>query len=183
MVQAWYMDGSDADQRLEHKTDPVEEVSVEALARLGVLSWRIEPGPEDKQFSTPELEKIRAERGYVNSDVINVSKDTLPNYEQKLKGFFEEHLHVDEEIRYCVDGSGYFDVRDKDERWIRIAVARGDMIVLPAGIYHRFTLDASNYIKAVRLFLEEPVSCAAVPASASLSAPRSRPHSRHVGGR
>uniref|UniRef100_T1GAG5 acireductone dioxygenase (Fe(2+)-requiring) n=1 Tax=Megaselia scalaris TaxID=36166 RepID=T1GAG5_MEGSC len=56
--------------------------------------------------------------------------------------------------------SGTLDLTNHaEDKWIRISVSAGDMIVIPAGIYHRFTLDINNYIQAKRLFIGEPVWC------------------------
>jgi 1,2-dihydroxy-3-keto-5-methylthiopentene dioxygenase len=154
VIQAWYMDDSEEDQRLPHHKDPKEFLSLDKLAELGVLSWRLDA---DNYETDEDLKKIRESRGYSYMDFCEVCPEKLPNYEVKVKSFFEEHLHTDEEIRYCVAGTGYFDVRDRNEAWIRVLVKKGGMIVLPAGIYHRFTVDSDNYIKAMRLFVGEPV--------------------------
>ncbi|XP_002399605.4 1,2-dihydroxy-3-keto-5-methylthiopentene dioxygenase [Ixodes scapularis] len=156
MVQAWYMDSdTTTDQREEHQLDPPLPVSIDEVRdKSGVLYWKLNA---DTYEQDGELEKIRKDRGYSYTDVIEISRDKLPNYEDKIKTFFQEHLHSDEEIRFILAGSGYFDVRDCEDKWIRIQVTRGDLLVLPAGIYHRFTLDKQNYIKAMRLFVGEPV--------------------------
>ncbi len=67
------------------------------------------------------MNKLAAERGYKNRDEITVSPEKMGAiYESKVKMFFDEHLHEDEEIRYIRDGHGYFDVRNKGDQWVRI---------------------------------------------------------------
>ena len=45
------------------------------------------------------------------------------------------------------------------DEWIRIHIIPGDLLMIPAGIYHRFTLDEQDQVKAVRLFKVKDVSC------------------------
>jgi len=127
--------GPQGDQRLPH--DSGREVDEPALARLGVKYFRL--------GALADVDALAAERGYRNRDEITVSPAALGEaYETKVRGFFAEHLHEDEEIRYVRGGAGYFDVRDKTDGWVRIRLEKDDLIILPAGIYHRFTTDEAN---------------------------------------
>lgn len=154
-LEAWYMDSSDEDQRLPHRLSPNEPCPPEALYALGVRVWQLDA--DKYESGDPQLAAIRKARGYNYDDCITCTPACLPDYEKKIKSFYEEHLHTDEEIRYIVDGSGYFDVRDLRDRWVRIVSKKGTMLVIPEGIYHRFTLDENNFIKALRLFCGVPV--------------------------
>jgi 1,2-dihydroxy-3-keto-5-methylthiopentene dioxygenase len=40
----------------------------------------------------------------------------------------------DEDIRYVLDGSGYVDIRNANDQWVRIHATKGDMIVLVIAI-------------------------------------------------
>ncbi|KAK0513998.1 hypothetical protein JMJ35_003720 [Cladonia borealis] len=146
-MRAYYYNDDAGDQREDH--DSGRSVSADYLSRLGVFYHRCP--------SVADVDEIAAERSYKNRDEIIVSPDKMGDvYEEKVKMFFNEHLHEDEEIRYILDGNGFFDVRDPKDEWVRIRLEKEDLIVLPAGIFHRFTTDTKNYIKAMRLFKDEP---------------------------
>ena len=158
-MKAWYFDNcTDVDQRLPHQlmnengdVQLIPETELHGMS--GVFYTSIDV---DQDGWESELDALCQARQYKNRDELTVSPDRLPNYEEKLRVFFEEHIHEDEEIRFILSGSGYFDIRNYDDQWVRILVEKNDLIILPAGIYHRFTLDTNNYIKVIRLFKEDP---------------------------
>jgi len=162
MVRAWiYNEADTSDQRTPHQTSPPAYISIPHLKALGVNYWHLPPTPSPAAVIANPLDgplgDIRRQRHYKNHDVLRVTPEHLPGYDEKIRNFFQEHLHEDEEIRYVLDGTGYFDVRrDKDEAWIRIEVSGGDMIVLPAGMYHRYTNDVKDYVWVMRLFKDNP---------------------------
>lgn len=156
MVRAWYMDDSKEDQRLEHHRTPPQFVNLdEIIKKSGVEHF---PDIDLKTGKNVDmLDKLKKERNYTYEDELTCSRECLANYEERIKSFFEEHLHTDEEIRLVLEGSGYFDIRDLNDEWIRIEVTPGDLLIIPKGIYHRFTLDTKNFIRAKRYFVGEPV--------------------------
>ncbi|CAF9927774.1 1,2-dihydroxy-3-keto-5-methylthiopentene dioxygenase [Imshaugia aleurites] len=146
-MKAYYYNEDSSDQREDH--DSGRAVSTDYLSQLGVL-YHCCP-------SVSSVDEIASERSYKNRDEIIVSPEKMgPVYEEKVKMFFSEHLHEDEEIRYILDGHGFFDVRNDRDEWVRIRLEKDDLIILPSGIFHRFTTDNKNYIKAMRLFKDEP---------------------------
>ena len=115
---------SQSDQREDH--DSGRAISPEYLSQLGVCYHRCP--------SVSSVDKIASERFYQNRDEIVVSPEKMGSlYEEKVKMFFNEHLHEDEEIRYILDGHGFFDVRNRSDEWIRIRLEKDDLIILPSG--------------------------------------------------
>jgi len=166
--EAWYMieDEKVSNQKMENRLTPNRKVTVQEMRNLGLNYWKLEPDnytypvksiPWDpKDAVDPRLQALRDNRGYSYADVLTIHPDYLPGFETHVKNFFTEHIHDAEEIRYIIDGSGFFDVRDPLDRWVRIHVKRGDLMTLPEGIYHRFTCDETDYIHAMRMFIGVP---------------------------
>jgi 1,2-dihydroxy-3-keto-5-methylthiopentene dioxygenase len=149
-MKAYYMDDTQTDYREDH--DSGVAVSAEELQEIGVLYQHLD--------SMDKVDQLARERDYKNRDEIVISPTSFGSPEAlktKLDMFFTTHIHEDEEIRYIKEGDGFFDLlNEKNQKWIRVRVQPNDLLIVPAGIYHRFTLDTHNFIKAVRLFKDEP---------------------------
>ena len=134
-MRAYWFDNLPGDQREPH--DSGREATPADLSKLGIVHYNYS--------DLDDVNRIAKERNYKNRDEITISPTTMGDaYESKVKMFFHEHLHEDEEIRYIIDGGGFFDVRNKDDDWVRILLEKGDLMIMPAGIYHRFTTDTKN---------------------------------------
>lgn len=110
---------------------------------------------EEKQIILDCLrERIEAEKvrfGYQSADVVALSAE-VPNLEQILEPFRREHYHVENEIRFVVDGAGVFSINPQTAPVFDVAMEAGDFISVPAGTWHWFNLGDDRRIKAVRIF-------------------------------
>jgi len=125
-----------------------DAISKEVLQQNGILT---EVLALDKETYQAPLDALKADRGYVEQDEVKLLPD-MENLDAICAKFKDEHHHDDDEVRFVLDGEGIFDLRDKDDRWMRVHVEQGDLIVVPKDLHHRFFLTDQNFIHCVRLF-------------------------------
>jgi 1,2-dihydroxy-3-keto-5-methylthiopentene dioxygenase len=132
----------------------------EALAALGIDYERWEPGrplaegapaAEVLDAYAAEIDRLKAQGGYVTADVIDVTPQT-PGLEAMLARFSREHWHDEDEVRFILRGSGLFHIRPRQGPVHAIEVGPGDLLRVPRGTWHWFDLCASRDIRAIRLF-------------------------------
>ena len=145
----------DADKRI----DGFQEVKP-FLAGIGIDYERWEPSrpiPADAPVEAilaayaPEIERLKAQGGYVTADVIDV-KPTTPGLEAMLARFNCEHWHDEDEVRFIIRGRGLFHIHPRQGPVVAIEVEAGDLIRVPRGTWHWFDLCAERDIRAIRLF-------------------------------
>ncbi|KAH9577568.1 Acireductone dioxygenase ARD family [Trypanosoma melophagium] len=154
LVEAWYLDDETSKPTLRiaslkkgRKRD-TPPVTLQQLKELGVIYFNVSLS----DFTV--VKQIVKERQYKHTDEIHISQTCKD--EQFLDRWFQEHYNEDEQIRLVIDGSCYFDVRSKQDTWIRIHAQTGDLFIFPPGLYHRGTLDEDDFVAIYRIFQESP---------------------------
>jgi 1,2-dihydroxy-3-keto-5-methylthiopentene dioxygenase len=129
-----------------------------ALSEFGVdyERWNLDRVAADAQADqvldayAEEIEAMKRRGGYVTADVIDVHAET-PNLDAMLARFDKEHTHSEDEVRFILAGRGVFFLR-KGDRVASVEVVPGDMLRVPEGTTHWFTLCAERRIRAIRWF-------------------------------
>jgi len=97
-----------------------------------------------------EIEEMKQRGGYVTADVIDVNPET-PNLEVMLAKFDKEHTHSEDEVRFILAGRGIFFL-NLNGKVVSVEVGPGDMLRVPRGTTHWFTLCEDRRIRAIRWF-------------------------------
>jgi 1,2-dihydroxy-3-keto-5-methylthiopentene dioxygenase len=109
------------------------------------------PAAEVLTAYSAEIERLKAQGGYVTADIIDISPET-PNLEAMLNKFNSEHWHDEDEVRFIIEGRGLFHICPRQGPVVAITVEAGDLIRVPRGTRHWFDLCRERRIRAIRLF-------------------------------
>jgi len=101
----------------------------------------------------PHFDELKQNRPYTARDLV-VLHESQPDFDELTASFRRPHSHADDEVRYILDGLGYFGLIDGRGRQLLLKVVPGEYINVPAGVEHWFELGAGKRVKAVRYFTE-----------------------------
>ena len=101
--EAWIMVDEippDGDQCNANRLEPNVPVTPDDMKELGISFWKLDADsyeypiravPWDPSDAVdPKLKAIREARGYSYADIITIHPDHLPEFDAKIKSFFEE---------------------------------------------------------------------------------------------
>jgi 1,2-dihydroxy-3-keto-5-methylthiopentene dioxygenase len=143
------------------ETNQKIEDEQEIRARLGAAGvdyerWSLDRVPADSSAEAvlvayaEEINEMKRRGGYVTADVIDVKPET-PGLETMLARFDKEHTHSEDEVRFILAGRGIFFLH-LGETVYSVEVGPGDMLRVPRGTTHWFTLCEDRRIRAIRWF-------------------------------
>ncbi len=125
-----------------------------SLADSGLRAQSTLSADEQSALIAPfsrELDRLARDYRYVSHDLIVLNPMATPNLAELLANFEREHHHLEDEVRFIVAGEGVFTLTRQGDRF-SVLVTAGDLISVPAGTRHWFTLTDLMNVKAIRLF-------------------------------
>ena len=129
-----------------------------ALAVVGIEyeRWELDRVPADSPAETVlaayagEIDAMKRRGGYRTADVIDVTPET-PGLDGMMAKFDKEHTHSEDEVRFVLAGRGIFFLH-LGGRVYSVEVGPGDLLRVPRGTAHWFTLCEDRRIRALRWF-------------------------------
>ncbi|MFZ0301781.1 MAG: cupin domain-containing protein [Terracidiphilus sp.] len=97
-----------------------------------------------------EIDEMKRRGGYVMADVIDVKPETA-GLDAMLARFDKEHTHSEDEVRFILAGRGIFFLA-LEKGVASVEVGPGDLLRVPRGTKHWFTLCEDRRIRAIRWF-------------------------------
>lgn len=126
------------------------ECSVEELRAEGIRLEAFDPAG-----AQAAVQRVLAERGWTQVEQVRRSAQR-PQDEVEIVREADEHCHLEDEVRLMLQGQGLYDIRGRDEQWLRVWVEPGDLVVVPAKRYHRFLVGQAADLDYVQPYGNRP---------------------------
>lgn len=144
MVRAWNKSNSG---HIIKDSEVTEDEILKEISLAGVELWKVKNG-EDESLRREYI--ARFDITLTSSVETNKPPGNLnqKEYEAELARYMRPHFHFTDEVRHIKDGACYIDIQIGDEKWARLRLSSGDVILIPAGVFHCVTLDEAKFVKA-----------------------------------